>query len=80
MNHNCLLVGLSATANNNDQNQGFNYGMNIFIHKPANLKLLLLILSELKSNNCKLNSIQLIKQTLSNTKDFKQIESAKFNF
>eukprot|EP01038_Epipyxis_sp_PR26KG_P009744 gene9744-13111_t len=46
-----ILIGLSATAQSSERDEGFNYGMALFITKPANLKLMKKIVNVMKTND-----------------------------
>eukprot|EP01038_Epipyxis_sp_PR26KG_P019118 gene19118-27081_t len=51
MSKKVVLIGLSATAQDSERIEGFNYGMTLFITKPANLKLLDNIVKVMQSND-----------------------------
>lgn len=45
-----LIVGMSATALESEQEEAFNYGMHFFCPKPVSLELLTIILDAKRSN------------------------------
>ena len=45
---NTLLVGLSATASEQDQIRAFSYGMHFFCPKPTNTEVMTIIISQMK--------------------------------
>lgn len=56
-----MIVGLSATANVVDQRQSIEFGMDYFLNKPANLKLMGILLSEKRIGTPNLNICDKLK-------------------
>ena len=49
LNANVCIIGMSATASQNEQLQGFQYGMDLYCQKPVDTNVLLFILKTLSS-------------------------------
>lgn len=64
---NMLLIGLSATANVPEQQEGFTYGMHYFVSKPINVGLLS------KIHEWKLAALSL-EEIVQNMKDFLRVQ------
>jgi DNA-binding response OmpR family regulator len=49
LNENVCIIGMSATASNSEQAQGFSFGMDLYCQKPVDTNALLIILKTLAS-------------------------------
>lgn len=63
-----LIVGLSATASDADQDRAFQYGMHFYCAKPANTDIMTLILRHMKEARSLQAAVAAITQ---DTADFK---------
>ena len=59
-NAEALLVGMSATALESEQEEGFQYGMHFFMPKPADLQILGMIIDAKKISLCNADAIESI--------------------
>lgn len=59
-NGEALLVGMSATALESEQEEGFQYGMHFFMPKPADLQILGMIIDAKKASLCNADAIEAI--------------------
>lgn len=74
-NHNLLIVGMSATALESEQEEAFLYGMHFFCPKPVSLDLLAIILDakrEFEFNDDSVNKICVITGTNQLEEDYNE--------
>ena len=78
-NENMLIMGLSATADESEQLEGFEYGMHVFCNKPPSLLVFKIVLTIMKSNSSLENIINELNQHILYDKTFHTFSSVIIN-